>query len=364
MWIRRFVFAVRGAGFVYLLVAFLGCSKGVFYVGGAAPTAAPEPPLSLLWQQKMDAPPLGAALFSGSLALQLSTSATLYAFDRHSGERVGKRGLDGEVCGAPAVVGDLVLIAGLGKDAAMIALDRRTQKERWRHEGTFCLPPAVRNDTVVGAGEDGALHALLAESGEKIWQVELVDERLRVAPVISGNLLLVGTARGRLYALDMADGEERWQRELDSGVRTTPLVADGRIWVGSATGRIASLELESGRRLWTSELGALPAAGLALTQGILVVGAVDRNVYGLDAESGEEVWRFETEGVVRSSPAATRTTVYCASSDGHLYALMAATGRLLWKFRLEGPVLEPVAIGGDVVVVATEKKMLYAFGRR
>lgn len=37
---------------------------------------------------------------------------------------------------------------------------------------------------------------------------------------------------------------------------------------------------------------------------------------------------------------------------------------MVWKFRLDGPVIEPVALIDGLVAVATEKKMLYVFGRR
>ena len=61
---------------------------------------------------------------------------------------------------------------------------------------------------------------------------------------------------------------------------------------------------------------------------------------------------------MRSSPAATDRTAYGASSDGHLYALELQGGHLLWKYRLDGPVLAPVTLGAEVVVVATEKRVL------
>ena len=101
---------------------------------------------------------------------------------------------------------------------------------------------------------------------------------------------------------------------------------------------------------------------LALAAGVLVVGCADRYLYGLDAATGAVRWTFATGGVVRSSPAATDHTAYSASSDGYLYAVDLQDGHLLWKYRLDGPVLAPVALG-DEVVVATEKRTLYVFGR-
>ncbi|MFT7691662.1 MAG: outer membrane protein assembly factor BamB [Candidatus Latescibacterota bacterium] len=351
--------------FAILCVSLIlsGCSGGVFYAGALPEASAPDPPLTLLWQQKMDAAPLGPAVDAGSLLLQLSARATLYAYDLYSGERVGKRGYDNEVCSAPTVAGDLVMVSTLGEDAAVVAWDRRAQKERWRHEGTFCLETVVRGDTAYVAGESGSLHALDLGSGKELWQQKL-EVRLRVAPVVADEQVLLGDGKGMLYALGRFDGEEIWRQDLESGVRTAVLVGEDRLWVGTAAGRIVALEKASGKVLWQVELAALPTKNLALTAGVLAVGTADRHVYGLDLASGQERWRFETQGAVRSSPVAVANAFYCASSDEYLYALEAGTGQLLWKFRLEGPIIESIALVGQNVAVATEKKMLYVFGRR
>jgi len=115
---------------------------------------------------------------------------------------------------------------------------------------------------------------------------------------------------------------------------------------------------------WQVDVGGLPSGEMALTEGILAVGSADRSVYGIDAATGSVRWTYATEGVVRGSPAAGKGVFYIGSSDGCLYALDASGGDLLWKFRLDGAVIEGVSWVGETLVVMTEKKILYAFGRR
>ena len=145
-------------------------------------------------------------------------------------------------------------------------------------------------------------------------------------------------------------------------MRSRPVPAGDCVVAATASGRVFAAHRDSGRVVWERALGALPTAELALAAGVLVVGCADRSLYGLDAATGAVQWTFATGGVVRSSPAATAHTAYSASSDGYLYALDIQDGHLLWKYRLDGPVLTPVALD-DEVVVATEKRTLYAFGR-
>ena len=124
--------------------------------------------------------------------------------------------------------------------------------------------------------------------------------------------------RWMVYAIDLASGAVRWERELQSTVPTikrhikasfaseTP-VTDGRrvyVYFGSI-GLVAALEANSGEVAWTQEVGAFnghqefaPAASPVLHGGRLYV--VNDNTTAsfftaFDAESGEQLWRVVRE---------------------------------------------------------------------
>ncbi len=346
------------------LCLLTACGEKVLYLGELGRGAVGiEPPLQLLWTHKMDGSPLGGALFAGDLILQLTTAPTLYALDRSNGALLGKHGYDRMACAPGQLAGALYALGVLGRKPSLRVLDRRTATERWRHEGAFCQVPVVRGDTLIAVDEEGAVQALRLADGHLLWRTEL-GGRARTGLALSGDLALAGTAAGDLVALSAATGKERWRTSLGEAVRSRPVPAGEHVVAATASGRILAAHRDSGRVVWEQALGALPTAELALAAGALVVGCADRHFYGLDAASGAVRWTFATGGVVRSSPAATAHTAYGASSDGHLYALDLQGGHLLWKYRLDSPVTAPVALGAEVVAVATEKRILYVFGRR
>jgi len=342
---------------------FSGCGRGLFYAIETPPKIVPEPPLSLLWERKLDAAPMGKALNAAPLVMQMSTGASLYAFNAYSGKRLGKKTFDRGICGSPALVGDIVLVGSQGKEASLLAWDRRSKKAIWQQEGAFCLPPVVRGDTLLVTSERGLVRAVNFATGSLFWERDL-EVLIRVAPVLRGSSLIVGDGRGGIRSLRLADGQETWRDSVDSGVRARPLVGSEYIWLGTAAGRIIALDGATGVQQWQVDIGGLPTGEMALTEGVLGVGTADRSVYGIEASTGTVRWAFKTEGVVRGSPAAGAGVFYVGSSDGYLYALDASSGDLLWKFRLDGPVLEGISWVGETLVVATEKKILYAFGRR
>ena len=65
---------------------------------------------------------LNTSLWRGGSGVLPARITSPIGRDRYSGERVGKRGYDDEVCGASLVVGDLVL-AGLGSGTTPPGLD-------------------------------------------------------------------------------------------------------------------------------------------------------------------------------------------------------------------------------------------------
>lgn len=351
----------------YALLGFClltACGEKVLYLGEPGRgTVGVEPPLQLLWTHKMDGSPLGGALFAGDLILQLSTSSTLYALDRRNGVLLGKHGYDKMACAPGRLAGELYALGVLGRKPALRVLNRRTAAERWRHEGAFCQVPVVRGDTLIAVDEEGAVQALRLDDGRLLWRAEL-GGLARTGLALSGDLAVAGTASGDLVALSAKSGKEHWRTSLGEAVRSRPVSVGSQIITATASGRVLAAHRDSGQVVWEHALGALPTPELALAAGVLVVGCADSHFYGLDAATGEVRWSFATEGVVRSSPVATDHTAYGASSDGHLYALDLQGGHLLWKYRLDGPVLAPVALGEGVVAVATEKRLLYVFGRR
>ena len=351
----------------YALLGFClltACGEKVLYLGEPRRgTVGVEPPLQLLWTHKMDGSPLGGALFAGDLILQLTTEPTLYALDWRNGAQLGKHGYDKMACAPGQLAGELYALGVLGRKPALRVLDRRTATERWRHEGAFCQVPIVRSDTLIAVDEERAVQALRLADGHLLWRAEL-GGLARTGPALSGDLAFVGTASGDLVALSTKTGRERWRTSLGEAVRSRPVSIGVHVVTATASGRVLAARRDSGRVVWEQGLGALPTAELALAAGVLVVGCADRHFYGLDAASGAVRWTFATGGVVRSSPAVTDHTAYGASSDGHLYALDLQGGHLLWKYRLDGPVLAPVSLGEEIVAVATEKRLLYVFGRR
>src|SRR5258708_21806687 len=138
---------------------------------------------------------------------------------------------------------------------------------------------------LVGVGTcAGEVIPLDAGWGEARWRAGVSSEVLS-APLVTGDLVIVRSADGRLFALDAKDGKRRWLYQRSSpplSVRSpVGMVADrGNLLTGFAGGKLVSIALANGSVRWETTV-ALPRGATELERVTDVVGlpiAAEREV--------------------------------------------------------------------------------------
>jgi outer membrane protein assembly factor BamB len=74
-------------------------------------------------------------------------------------------------------------------------------------------------------------------TGASAWTFQTGDE-VDSSPVLVGQRVVVASADGRVYALQIADGSMTWSYEIGSPVTATPAVIGDVIVVGAEDGRV------------------------------------------------------------------------------------------------------------------------------
>jgi outer membrane protein assembly factor BamB len=160
-----------------------------------------------------------------------------------------------------------------------------------------------------------------------------------------------------VYAVNLADGRQRWKFKTGSRVTSSPAVYRGYVYFTSFDGNFYAVDANSGELRWkfASEgerrfvgrhlHGSDPAgesmadpfdfylSSPAIDSNTVYIGSGDGDVYALDAASGALRWKFRTGDVVHASPAIANGLVYVGSWDSNFYAIDAKNGRERWRFK-------------------------------
>jgi len=129
--------------------------------------------------------------------------------------------------------------------------------------------PALETSFLYGANAEGDVIKIDALSGKQLWKTNL-GEAISGGVGTGGGLVLVGTNKGHIFALDVT-GKPLWSSKLSSEVLSVPRYFDGKVIVRTGDNRIYGIDAADGKRIWVYERTA-PALTLRSSVGVIVDG--------------------------------------------------------------------------------------------
>jgi outer membrane protein assembly factor BamB len=222
----------------------------------------------------------------------------------------------------------------------------------WQMEGKVRIfhSPFVDTDGVYCTSEPLGVIALDRRDGTRRWQAQ-VDRP--GAPMKVGPTLFVAGGDGVVYAFDAARGDVRWEHNIldnlvdppgfdgkrarfgGSPARPSNCASDGQALFQSVFDqcRVVVIDCASGRQRWSFQSRGWIHGNAAATDSYVLVGSQDEHCYCLDKKTGDVRWKFGTGSRIESGPAVRGDSVFIPSCDGVLYCLDLSTGEASWKFR-------------------------------
>jgi outer membrane protein assembly factor BamB len=282
----------------------------------------------------------------------------------------GQWRVDVSAQGGPVVVDGTIYVVSpqimSPSDSSILALDASDGSQRWRNHK---IHPIVVNitarlavvDDVLYVADRNCVYAVDVADGSVDFAFRgTADEVFQLGPAVADGILYVGGNKpedGVMYALDAADGSERWRTELDQPIRP-PAVADGTVYV-SSRGGIHALDAADGNERWSFDQNISTAP--AVVNGTVYVGG-NGTLYALSASIGSQRWQVDCDFGSYGPPVVDDGTIYVGGGDG-LYALDAADGSEQWRFRTEEVMYPPVVVDGRIYI-GGDDGTLYALGSR
>jgi outer membrane protein assembly factor BamB len=259
------------------------------------------------------------------------------AFDAGGGKVRWRARVSSEVLAPPEVGAGLVLVRSI--DNRVFAFNASDGKRRWVYQrasvNLILHAPsgiAMSGDTAYAGFPGGKLVAIALANGGQRWEATVSvpkgsTELERVSdvvgrPALQGREVCAVAYQGRIGCYEAATGRQLWSRELSSA---TGVSVDARYaYVSDDKGAVQALDRSNGQSVWKQDKLAYRQLTMPLPEGqAVVIGDFEGFVHFLERDSGGFVSRYETKGgAVRAVPISLPAGLLVQTEDGSLYALV------------------------------------------
>jgi outer membrane protein assembly factor BamB len=187
-------------------------------------------------------------------------------------------------------------------------------------------------------GTGGTVTAFEADSGKRLWAVQLGNRDEPIFPGVSNEKYFLAVNGMSLFCIERFGGEVLWELRLPGMPSVGPSVDDQHIYVGTLDGSIYSFELRIIDELYRKRL--LPNWSFQALR-----------------------WRYRTSKEISTTAYSTGRLVNFASRDGSLYAVGALERDLTWQFETNAPITAPLAATDSSLILASEDNFVYCLDR-
>ena len=170
---------------------------------------------------------------------------------------------------------------------------------------------------LIDGNADGHIYALLARTGEKVWEFNLSKRGINVSLVIDGTTVYAahseenidGGPMGRVVAIDATGSgnitttHEKWRvNELAVGF-SSPVIRNERLYVIDNSANLVAIDARDGTGLWTHSVGTVGKSSPVWADGKLYVTEVNGNIHILEPNtSGVTVLDSEELSMAEAIP--------------------------------------------------------------
>ncbi|MFQ6334085.1 outer membrane protein assembly factor BamB [Methylophilus sp. 3sh_L] len=211
--------------------------------------------------------------------------------------------------------------------------------------GRFSYTPVLADNMVYAVNAEGSVMQISAENGKTVWETKL-DEPISSGAGLGGGLVLVGTSKGHVYALNL-NGKKLWSAVLTSEIQGSPRYYDGTVIVRTTDHHIYGIDAADGRRKWSYErvspsLSLKTHAGIVVDSGAIYAGFPGGKLVAIRADNGKLIWEAtvaQPKGVteieriadITSLPYVDGPLVYVVAYQGKVAAVDRQRGQVVWS---------------------------------
>jgi outer membrane protein assembly factor BamB len=239
------------------------------------------------------------------------------------------------------------------QEGHLLALDPASGDIRWSFEAGSALEaaPVAWADAVVAGCTDGRLY--LINSQGRLRSALVVGSPIRVAPLVDGNRVYLGTDDLFIYCLDLVSGHRKWRIKAGGKLTAPPRADQKRAFFLTSNCVLYALDKHGGDILWWWITPSRSPYLLELSSGQVMLTSLSPLLCGLENRTGAEIGRYDAAEEIRSNPLWFEPFLLV-----NLYDFSTGQGRLVYlrkqvRVELAASLPSPQSVGTEVTFTAS-----------
>jgi len=240
---------------------------------------------------------------------------------------------------------------------------------KFKTEGAIRSSAAVENGRVYIGSDDGKIYCLNLSNGEEIWSFQTEDS-VEATPCLLDGSVFAGSSDSFLYALDAKTGEFKWKYETGAkilgSVNWTLSPEKDKIWVlvGSYDNKLHCVDSVTGQLVWAYETDNYLNGAPAVADGKAVFGGCDALIHVVSVANGQQTTEIETAAYIAGSAALADGNAYTGNYGSEFLAANLSTSEILWTYDGDGSAFfSSPAVGKTQVIFGSRDENLYCLKR-
>lgn len=260
-----------------------------------------------------------------------------YAIDINSGKEIWSYETEGSVHSSPAIKDNKIVFGSF--DSKVYCLDALNGEEIWSYQTgkdtTYYVwlgvqaSPAIEGDQVYVGSRDASIYCFNLNTGDTLWTNHDFERSWMPSSFAIGENLYCGSSDGfSFYEIDKSNGHILNRIKTNSYTFSSPAIDTEMAYIGSANGRLYAINLKNQKISWEYRTaGALSdTLGIYEENGEMNVEKYKALAVKLNVRNFENYVKFyeimfKNYGAIMSSPILSENVIYFGSADGFIYAI-------------------------------------------
>lgn len=279
---------------------------------------------------------LSSAVSKDNLVYFGSSDSNIYALDIETGEKVWNYKTGGSIHSTPAISYNSIVVGSW--DSNVYCLDATTGTEKWSYAtgkdtGTYIwlgiqASPSVDNEIVYIGSRDAKFYAFNLKTGDTLWAKDEFERSWMpsTAAIDKENIYTGSSDSFNFYSINKKTGTINYTTKTNAYTFSSPAIDSEMGYIGSTNGRLYGIELASGDIKWEFETIGVKTDTIKIfdDRGVMDAErykALTRGFTDMPALSNFLDNAFINVGAILSSPVISNQVIYFGSLDGYIYAI-------------------------------------------